>query len=78
MLRDRFSRFVWGQFRKPSGLFGRFIGNGMARGNEYDARWTVSLLDIQPESRVLEIGFGPGVSTQYASEKATCEPPVHP
>lgn len=71
MLRDRFARFVWGQFRKPSGLFGRFFGNGMARGNEYDARWTVSLLDIQPESRVLEIGFGPGVSTQYASEKAS-------
>ena len=43
----------------------------MARGNKYDARWTVSLLDIQPESRVLEIGFGPGVSTQYASEIAT-------
>jgi SAM-dependent methyltransferase len=71
MLRDKFARFVWGQFRKPSGLFGRFIGNGMARGNEYDARWTVSLLDIQPESHVLEIGFGPGVSTQYAAEKAT-------
>jgi ubiquinone/menaquinone biosynthesis C-methylase UbiE len=31
----------------------------------------VSLLDIQPESRVLEIGFGPGVSTHYAAEKAT-------
>jgi len=71
MIRDRVFRFVWGQFRKPSGLFGWFIGNGMARGNEYDASWTVSLLDIQPESRVLEIGFGPGVSTQYASEKAS-------
>ena len=43
----------------------------MARGNEYDATWTISLLDIQPESRILEIGFGPGVSTQLASEKAT-------
>jgi SAM-dependent methyltransferase len=71
MLRDRIARFVWGQFRKPGGLFGRFIGNGMARGNEYDAQWTVSLLDIQPQSHVLEIGFGPGVSTQYAAEKAT-------
>ena len=71
MLRDRLARIVWAQFGKPSGLLGRFIGNGMARGNEYAARWTVSLLEIQPESRVLEIGFGPGVSTQYASEKAT-------
>ena len=71
MLRDMLARFVWGQFSKPSGLFGRFIGNGMARGNEYDARWTVSLLEIQPESRILEIGFGPGVSTHYAAEKAS-------
>ena len=71
MLRDRIARFVWGQFRKPSGLFGRLIGNRMARGNEYDAQWTVSLLNIQPQSHVLEIGFGPGVSTQYAAEKVT-------
>jgi SAM-dependent methyltransferase len=70
MLRDRFARLVWSQFGKPSGLLGRFIGNGMARGNEYAGRWTISLLEIQPESRVLEIGFGPGVATRYASEKA--------
>jgi SAM-dependent methyltransferase len=71
MSRDKIARFMWGQARKPSGLIGRLFGNGMARGNEYDARWTISLLNIQPESRVLEIGFGPGVSTQYASEKAS-------
>ncbi len=71
MLGDKVSKFVWRQFRKPSGLFGWFIGNSMARRNVYDASWTISLLDIQPESRVLEIGFGPGVSTQYASEKAS-------
>ena len=71
MIRDMIARFFWRQFGNPSGLFGRYIGNGMARGNEYDARWTVSLLAIQPESRVLEIGFGPGVSTQFASEKAS-------
>jgi ubiquinone/menaquinone biosynthesis C-methylase UbiE len=71
MLRGSIARFVWGQFRKPSGLFGRFVGNGMARGNLYDASWTVSLLEIQPDSWVLEIGFGPGVSTQYASEQAS-------
>lgn len=71
MIKDMITRFFWRQFGKPSGLFGRYIGNGMARSNEYDASWTVSLLDIQPESRVLEIGFGPGVSTQFASEKAS-------
>jgi ubiquinone/menaquinone biosynthesis C-methylase UbiE len=71
MLKDRIARFFWGQFRKPSGWFGRVIGNRMAEGNVYDAQWTVSLLDIQPEHHVLEIGFGPGVSTRCAAEKAT-------
>ena len=70
MIKDRLTAFIWGQYRKPSGLFGRLIGNGMARRNTLDASWTVSLLNIAPEDRLLEIGFGPGVSTQYASEKA--------
>jgi ubiquinone/menaquinone biosynthesis C-methylase UbiE len=62
-------RFVASQFRKPSGLLGRLIGNGMARRNELESRWTVDLLNIQPDMHVLEIGFGPGVAIQYASEK---------
>jgi ubiquinone/menaquinone biosynthesis C-methylase UbiE len=71
MIKDRLSIFIRGQFRKPSGLFGRLIGNRMAQGNTFDASWTVSLLNIEPDSRILEIGFGPGVSTQYAAEKAS-------
>ena len=37
-------RFIANQFRKPSGLLGRLIGNGMARGNEAEADWTIDLL----------------------------------
>ena len=59
------------QFSQPRGFVGKFIGNRMAKGNVYDAKWTISLLNIQPNSRILEIGFGPGVSTQMASEKAS-------
>jgi ubiquinone/menaquinone biosynthesis C-methylase UbiE len=70
-MRKRFNTFATRQFGNPSGLFGKFIGNGMARRNIYDAQWTVSLLDIQPQQRVLEIGFGPGVSTQIVAEKAS-------
>jgi ubiquinone/menaquinone biosynthesis C-methylase UbiE len=69
-MRNRFRNFAARQFGNPSGLFGRFIGDRMAKGNVYDAKWTVSLLGIRPASRVLEIGFGPGVSTQLASERA--------
>ena len=70
-MRERLQNFITKQFGNPSGLFGKFIGNGMAKRNLYDARWTVSLLGIQPHHRILEIGFGPGVSTQLAGEKAS-------
>ena len=63
-------RFIANQFRTPSGLLGRLIGNGMARSNEPEARWTIDLLNIQPDTRVLEIGFGPGVAIQYAAQQA--------
>lgn len=70
-MQERLRKFITKQFGNPSGLFGRFIGNGMARNNVYDAQWTISLLDIQPYHHILEIGFGPGVSTQIAAEKAS-------
>jgi ubiquinone/menaquinone biosynthesis C-methylase UbiE len=64
-------RFIASQFRTPSGLLGRLVGKGMARGNAPEARWTVDLLNIQPDTRVLEIGFGPGVAIQFAAEQAS-------
>jgi ubiquinone/menaquinone biosynthesis C-methylase UbiE len=70
-MQERVRNFITKQFGNPSGVLGKFIGNGMARRNAYDAQWTISLLNIQPHQRVLEIGFGPGVSTQMASEKAS-------
>ena len=70
-MQERLRNFMTKQFGNPSGLFGEFIGNGMARRNIYDAEWRVSLLNIQPHHHILEIGFGPGVSTQMASEKAS-------
>jgi ubiquinone/menaquinone biosynthesis C-methylase UbiE len=33
-------------------------------------RRTVDLLEIQPEDRVLEVGYGPGLAIQWAAERA--------
>jgi ubiquinone/menaquinone biosynthesis C-methylase UbiE len=63
-------RFIAGKFRNPTGFFGRLVGRIMAQSNEPAAKWTVSLLDIQPNSRVLEVGFGSGVAIDYAVQKA--------
>jgi SAM-dependent methyltransferase len=64
-------RYISSQFGKPRGLFGRMIEKGMTKRTIVDAEWTVSLLNIQPNSHVLEIGFGGGGSTQLASQKAS-------
>jgi len=71
MIREFVQRLVSRQFGKPSGMFGRMIEKRMSKRTAGDARWTVSLLDIQPTSRVLEIGFGGGFSTRLASEEAS-------
>ena len=71
MFREFVRKHVSKQFGKPSGLFGRMIEKRMSKRTAGDAKWTVSLLDIQPKSRVLEIGFGGGVSTQLASKEAS-------
>ena len=64
-------KYISSQFGKPRGLLGRMIEKRMTARTTTDAEWTVSLLNIQPTSRILEIGFGGGVSTQLAGQKAS-------
>jgi trans-aconitate methyltransferase len=63
--RDRVVR----QFKKPSGPFGHIVGWIMAtRGsNRERSRWTVDLLHIDPDDRVLELGCGPGVALEQVA-----------
>ena len=63
--------YISNQFSKPSGIFGRYIEKGMSKRTFIDAKWTISLLNIQPTSRMFEIGFGGGVATQLASQQAS-------
>ena len=48
-------------FGRPRGLLGRLGGRIMARTNENCGAWAIDLLEIRPDDRVLEVGFGPGV-----------------
>ena len=55
---------VKAQFGHPTGLGGRAAGLVMANRSSNQKRnsWAVSLLDVRPDDRVLEIGFGPGLA----------------
>ena len=57
-------RDVIGQAHDPHGPAGRVTAWEMAHrpSNRQRSRWAVSLLDIQPGDRALELGFGPGVA----------------
>lgn len=57
------------QFRQPEGVLGSLAGVIMSSrpSNVSRNQWTVDLLDLQPQDRVLEIGFGPGIGIQRAA-----------
>jgi SAM-dependent methyltransferase len=61
------------QFRRPHGMGGRAAGWVMARRGSNRERnvWAAGLLDVQPEDRVLEIGFGPGIAVEAMAARAT-------
>src|SRR5688572_21018963 len=66
-------RFLRAQFGRPSGFIGSIVGKIMARtaSNHERMHWTLSLVEILPTDRVLEIGFGPGFAIQRSSALAS-------
>jgi arsenite methyltransferase len=55
------STFIAGQLRRPSGLFGRHVvPRILNRSNAAMNKLTLRLLELVPDDRVLEIGFGGG------------------
>ena len=51
-------------FGRPKGILGRLGGVIMARLNRDVAAHVIDVLDVRPNHRVLEVGFGPGVGIQ--------------
>lgn len=63
-------RFMRAQFGRPAGLSGQVVGWIMSRtpSNLERIRWTLSLLDVKPDDRILEVGYGPGIAIQFLSQ----------
>jgi ubiquinone/menaquinone biosynthesis C-methylase UbiE len=66
-----FERVLIRTFGRPEGLLGRLGGMVMARMNRPCAAWTIDLLKVRRDDRILEIGFGPGVGIQLLAEMAS-------
>lgn len=59
---------LYDQFRLPRGPLGHLAGRIMSKrsSNVERSEWTVDLLDLEPDARVLEVGFGPGLGVEAA------------
>jgi ubiquinone/menaquinone biosynthesis C-methylase UbiE len=51
-------------FGRPKGVLGRLGGVIMARVNQEAAWQIIEMLDVRPDDKILEVGFGPGVAIQ--------------
>jgi SAM-dependent methyltransferase len=72
-LRRSVQRFLRSQFGRPTGFWGNIAGMIMVntRSNKERIHWTISLLDIRPRDRLLEIGFGPGYAIELVNKIAS-------
>ena len=64
-------RILDAAFGHPRGPLGRLGGVIMARSTRLRNEWTLSLLDIQRDDRILEVGGGPGALIQALAARAT-------
>ncbi|HVW43259.1 MAG TPA: methyltransferase domain-containing protein [Amycolatopsis sp.] len=72
-LKQRAIRYLVGQAHRPRGIVGWANGwmFALRPSNRQRNIWAVSLLDVQPTDRVLEIGFGPGIAIAEFAVRAT-------
>ncbi len=70
-LMNRINDFLLtGQYSHPKGIVGRVLGEQMVRQHVPETAWTVSLLNIQPEDQILELGFGAGRAIELVAIQA--------
>jgi ubiquinone/menaquinone biosynthesis C-methylase UbiE len=62
--------FLGRQYRCPAGLVGQAVGAKMVRQHAPETAWTISLLEVEPADRVLEIGFGAGRAIELIAAQA--------
>lgn len=62
-------KFIDGQYRRPIGLVGRWIGRKMLQQHQPENLWTVRLLDVGPADHILEVGFGAGFAIEEIAKR---------
>lgn len=63
------SRLLKRQFEKPQGWLGQLAGISMAIKNRRRVQWAIELMNIDPSDKILEVGYGPGLSIELIAKK---------
>lgn len=62
------------QFKKPSGFLGKIISFVMIKGNGSNIKSLIKNLNIKPNDKILEIGYGPGLGVQHIAKNfSSCQ-----
>ncbi|MGM0751695.1 MAG: class I SAM-dependent methyltransferase [Bacillota bacterium] len=61
------------QYRLPKGILGQYFGEKMAIQHRTETQWTLDLLKITKEERVLELGCGAGYAIKQLLKLADVE-----
>src|SRR5262245_60583462 len=71
-LQEHVLRSIVSQFARPRGVPGHVAGWIMGRraSNVERNQWVVSLLEVRPTDRILEVGCGPGVALGEMARRA--------
>ncbi|RBP00820.1 class I SAM-dependent methyltransferase [Rossellomorea aquimaris] len=72
MIRSKLKEYADQQYQLPKGILGRYFGEKMVLQHRTETRWTLNLLNVTKEERVLEIGCGAG----YAIKQLLKSPDV--
>ena len=65
------NKLIASQFKKPSGILGIFTSNLMVKSNSVNYDILLNKLNPEPQDKILEIGFGPGIGINKIAEKCT-------
>ncbi len=57
------------QFGNPTGLMGNLAGKILAANNKERTDWVLSFMDVKPDDKILEIGYGPGLAIEKLEKK---------
>jgi hypothetical protein len=65
--------FIASQFKRPAGLLGIWSSNKMVKNNQKNYDRLIMDLDLQPQDKLLEIGYGQGIGVRMTAERcSTC------